>query len=419
MEWVGTSKTEGQVLDERDDFLETLSVEERRLRNRGQFFTPMERIWGTMPVSISAQDFEVIRRNPEQGKVYELCYKFIDDDSLEVGAGSRSGKTNTVDNMAKIDAYGNYGCESAHLFSPAEICHKAFGFLGEACVGMRVEVLPSTSSGRQRKKRRKLGSQPGSLKRLKLLNGVRGKNNTSLKSHKYNKMYFKDQGVIYDTEDPSVLVIPLLRLDEIMGWSQEGNQAPYNILTITFGTRIRRAGDALKCALQECTTEEIEHARELLEAFVKAVAASLKENDVFENFTESELNSASNASLMRWKQLVERIKGGLQATVEVPTRSVDVPAEPVHVAKSRLSVGNSLPDPWLVMVKAAINYSASNGTKLMPACQPPADDDGPPNTNQCSDNDNDGDLDVDHAERLARSIMLGGCTVELYSADID
>ena len=37
------------------------------------------------------------------------------------------------------------------------------------------------------------------------------------------------------------------------------------------------------------------------------------------------------------------------------------------------SRGSSLPDPWLLLAKSAINYSSSNGQKLMPAC-PPSDD---------------------------------------------
>ena len=46
-----------------------------------------------------------------------------------------------------------------------------------------------------------------------------------------------------------------------------------------------------------------------------------------------------------------------------------------------MSLATSLPDPWLLLLKAAINYSAFRGMKLMPAC-PPEVDDAPPNTSQ-------------------------------------
>ena len=48
-----------------------------------------------------------------------------------------------------------------------------------------------------------------------------------------------------------------------------------------------------------------------------------------------------------------------------------------------MTTGNSLPDPLLLLVKSAINYSAFRKAKLMPACPPLVDDDvGPPNTLQ-------------------------------------
>lgn len=81
------------------------------------------------------------------------------------------------------------------------------------------------------------------------------------------------------------------------------------------------------------------------------------------------------------------------------------------MAKARLSAGNSLPDPWLLSVKAAINYSASNGTKLLPSCLPLVNDDGPPNTEQGMDFPED---KVDHAELLRISMLNGGRSVELF-----
>ena len=39
-----------------------------------------------------------------------------------------------------------------------------------------------------------------------------------------------------------------------------------------------------------------------------------------------------------------------------------------------MTTGTSLPDPWLLLAKSAINYSASNGQNLMPACPPPESD---------------------------------------------
>lgn len=77
----------------------------------------------------------------------------------------------------------------------------------------------------------------------------------------------------------------------------DGNQLPYDVLTITFGEKAFVASvDVLQCARQECTAEEIVDASRLPETFVRGVAGSLKDNNVF----ESELTGSSNTSLMRW-----------------------------------------------------------------------------------------------------------------------
>ena len=83
-EWVGTNKTKTQVDNERFQFLDSLSSAEDRLRDKGQYFTPIEDIWGTQSVTISAQDFETIRPTAQQAKAYELCTEFIHDDSMSV-----------------------------------------------------------------------------------------------------------------------------------------------------------------------------------------------------------------------------------------------------------------------------------------------------------------------------------------------
>ena len=121
-EWVGTYKSENDVFDEQRAFLNTLPQSEKDGRADGLFFSHMESIWGSNDATIQAEDFETIRRISEQGHAYDLCCKYIHDDSIEIGRGSRSGKTNADENEAKIDAYGNDNCRAAHLLSRADVC---------------------------------------------------------------------------------------------------------------------------------------------------------------------------------------------------------------------------------------------------------------------------------------------------------
>lgn len=91
-EWVGTYKSENDVFDEQRAFLNTLPQSEKDGRADGLFFSHMESIWGSNDATIQAEDFETIRRISEQGHAYDLCCKYIHDDSIEIGRESRSGK---------------------------------------------------------------------------------------------------------------------------------------------------------------------------------------------------------------------------------------------------------------------------------------------------------------------------------------
>ena len=86
-----------------------------------------------------------------------------------------------------------------------------------AVVGKRKRNLPERYTGIGPSKKKAKGQIAEG--RLKLLNGVRRKANTSLKGHKYN-IYMNNQGTYYDTERPSVLVIPLLSFEEIIDWGK-------------------------------------------------------------------------------------------------------------------------------------------------------------------------------------------------------
>lgn len=443
-EWIGTGKDEAEIAKEVLAFLATLTKDQKIQRVAGNYFSFMEDIWDNATTApINAADFESIRRNQSQGYVYHpLCCsskKFIDSDDKHDAAEAINSQDN---NELRMDAYGASDCPEAHLLccshaddSCEVCCHKAFCILAEACVGRKVGhhdddfddvTMPTTDAaaaapapvGPRRRtrnppkrftdpgpssKKQKTKPQIVAQGRLRLLNGING--------HKYNKMYFKGQGTYYDTEHPSVLVIPLLSFQEIMDWGKEGHQTPYDVLTITFGRKRIRAGKLLTLALDECSTEEIVQARGLLETFVKGVAGSLLNKDIEENFEPSDYKT--NSSLAAWHQLVARVQDKSQSTIGIPGAK-QLPGR-FHVAKSRLSRGNALPDPWLVMIKAAINYSSFRNTRLMPACLPESVDDGEMNTSQGQElyvKDN-----VDHAAELALSLQRGGTSIEMFSAD--
>ena len=105
----------GTVDDERLKYLDSLSSAEDRRRDKAQFFTPMR----DLRDKFVAQHNKPRHINCVQRSSTTVHYGWV---------GSRCGKTNTANDITRIDAYGKYGRQSAHLFSHAAVCNKALGF---------------------------------------------------------------------------------------------------------------------------------------------------------------------------------------------------------------------------------------------------------------------------------------------------
>ena len=170
-----------------------------------------------------------------------------------------------------------------------------------------------------------------------------------------------------------MLVVPLLPMNEILNWTRSLKDAvDYDVAVLTFGEKHQTvAEETLRKAKGTCTPHEIDLARENLACFVKRIASHLLTEAVFESLPKKYFTSR-NPSLLRWKSRVERLKGMDHPSISIPTQLP--PGPDVRIAKARMTTGTSLPDPWLLLAKSAINYSASNGQTLMPACSPPDSD---------------------------------------------
>jgi hypothetical protein len=63
---------------------------------------------------------------------------------------------------------------------------------------------------------------------------------------------------------------------------------------------------------------------------------------------------------------IKEAKADVHVTVELPVLNIDPPMT-LRVAKATLSKSTSLPDPYLVAVKAAVNWFAGSARRIMPA----------------------------------------------------
>lgn len=70
--------------------------------------------------------------------------------------------------------------------------------------------------------------------------GERADHYTSLKEHKFNKMYWKLQGEHFNSKEPAVLVVPLLPMEEILKWTSNREHAvDCDVAVLTFGRKHR------------------------------------------------------------------------------------------------------------------------------------------------------------------------------------
>jgi hypothetical protein len=229
----------------------------------------------------------------------------------------------------------------------------------------------------------------------------------------HNKMYLSLQQEYFDGGSPNIVIIPLLPLPDVLNWNGSDE---YDVMAVTCGDQNKAwecAGNLLVCA-QSCGQEEVDCGRQLLENFVKAIASSVVHHNVTESFTDP---NHPNEELRKWLQRTEMLKrGSLRIVLPRPIANVNLTDR--GVAKGSMSLRTSLPDPFLVAVKAAINYSAHCGCKLMPSCpdwDSETSSDGEVNTLQGVEIGVDGTRDFSSiAASLAKANHR---TVELFSAD--
>jgi hypothetical protein len=222
-------------------------------------------------------------------------------------------------------------------------------------------------------------------------------------------MLLQSQKTVLDGSEPEIIIIPLLTVAEVLRWN---GRDEYEAMAITCGSRAQLAArQVLQFARDFCEAEEIEKGRILLEAFTRGIASSVKQHDVTEAFAPNE--TRSEKALAAWVTLVQEIKSDGRAKVFLPkvlSSRTRRKLGDIQVAKGEMSTRFSLPDPFLVAVKAAISYSKLCGMALMPACPDPGSD--------ASFDDDDSDDDVparDFSSILASLANPGRQQVELFS----
>jgi len=198
-------------------FFRSLDETEKDARCEGTFFTTLEALVMERNVSIQPSQFPVIRRNPQQGSV--ICPRTADDEILnacEEAAGStaKSDLTHTNQLVTTVDFLNEVG-ERTYLFPNAPFCHATFSRIAQAASGILSD---------------------DHYKLRTLLNGVIGRTQTlsdsGIKHSKFNKYHLFLQKQLFEDSPPSLIIIPLLSLEQIKQWN--GTQS-YEAMALSYG----------------------------------------------------------------------------------------------------------------------------------------------------------------------------------------
>jgi hypothetical protein len=365
-------ESERQVAEERRRFQESESLrlaqvaEERRLRN-GTYYSEIDQVWGTKPMDYDSPVlFEALRRErpPNFTRSYSLTRRnALNRDFVAVENSTRSSSASNNSTWPK-DIFGidRNGADIAHLIPHShskaslffDVVTWAFGFTDDVQWNSLQKAIHGTFSN-------ETGGRMA---------------HTGIKHSVPNKIRLAGQVQFYD-RDPCVLIIPILTLHEMKRWNGEG----YNAIVMCGS--IKDESDPPRVVIRASTVcqtirmiadgpiasaSQIEKARLLLEHVLLGMAHSLLRR--FQG---------------RWNELLaaDDLRSSFQSLTGI--QKLIVPDAKASTEQLKVRVvefygygtldGHPAPDPLLLSVKAAINWSRRHKQPLRAAGERPEEED--------------------------------------------
>jgi hypothetical protein len=195
---------------------------------------------------------------------------------------------------------------------------------------------------------------------------------TGIKHFVPNRIRLANQAPFLDNA-PCVLIVPVLTLTEVKRWNGEEYKA---IVMVEKWKRnsakaICRAIGMLEKKEPFATPGDVAKARSLLEHVVKGMAYSLLKR--FPHTFTDNLNDTQKTKFDKLRNAFINLRG---RGVVVPKGADALPqrVRMVEFASSSSATGHPAPDPLLLAVRAAVNWSARRNQRLMAAAEPKDDD---------------------------------------------
>jgi hypothetical protein len=360
---------------------ESLREQSESLR-AGTYYSSIEQVWRVKSESFDNRDlFDALKRenapdfiirsanmveDREDKHVYTWTKQHAMKSVFEVAPVSRTTSTSTTDNSIwPTDIFGqrSLGVPVAHLahLVPASNTNAALYF----DVATWALGLMDGASWEELQKAIH-GAKPTSGNNRKVAN-------TGMKHFVSNKIRLAGQAEYLD-RNPCVLIIPVMDLATMKGWSGGG----YKALVMVGGIDDHPTTLARLCATigmlevgATATPAEIETARQLLEQVIRGMAYSL--HNRFGGI-EDKLDDNQNKKLQELRLYFMNWVGGVKVPEDKKDKSLRVRVVQFFDHSSTAG-GHPAPDPLLLAVRAAVNWSRRHHQPLLAAGEPQDEED--------------------------------------------
>ena len=320
------------------------------LRLKGVYFDSYDSIWTINNENFVAGDFtflDAIRREGGPGMMDPVAHFEDRFPAMRRGIYSGDSRTTSV-NFQGMDIFGRTYPDRVHLVPHTPTACAAYGPLAEAAMGVRMNTQ---------------------LQRAKLIRGTKrcgGEKRNGLRYSPYNLLPLSQQGSFFDNL-PYIMVIPCVDLPFVLNWTPG---QPYACMVVAGGSTVGGEGDAelidaYKTLLREtylyCNEQEATDATDLLAAFVRAAACCIRNEQSLRLFDQ--VTNAAESSRLR--NLFANHPHG----IPVPSMTTGVDFHHRRLAKLSFPVqgtNDHIPDPFLLLIKAMVCFSASQNCRLMP-----------------------------------------------------
>ena len=351
---------------------------------QGTFYSTIGQVWDCKEAPFRGS-FQQVRRSYSNGiEGYDVIINAVTNGELPSAHLESVASSSSQDGGVggKKDIFGANRGEGAHMIPKSKVCSPTYGIFAQAVLGIDLEADDGPFAGNEQLLKEAL---------QQLACGSTEDKNFGLKNLQHNLLAMPWGHGIFLDDNPLWMVIPILSVDGMKNW-RTGRE--YWVMVIAGSMPNVDDSDAEvykalvtvgyeKSVREKCTWEDIQLATELLCNLVKAHAdvltGRLKRDgtrssritpiDLFHN------NFAGNTRLevlSKRHQMNETLNELKDHKVKVPHMR-DAGDKDWEVLKVHLT--GKIPDPMLVATKAAINWSARCGQKLLPSCsvQPEVD----------------------------------------------